>query len=229
MRKGMSQRQPYLEMETQTPAKLALISKRSRMEPKYKFTCLAHLLDTGFLARCYYQLGRNRASGIDKVTWKVYGEKVESNLERLVSRMKSKQYKPKPSKRTYIPKDDRSKRPLGIPSLEDKIVQKGIYSILEAIYEADFLDSSHGFRPERSCHTAIKAVDKIIMTNPVNHIVEADIKGFFDNVPHAWLMKCLEVRIKRSKFSAFGETVSQGGLCRRWRVHGNREGYSSRR
>ena len=200
MRKGMSQRLPYIEVETQTPTKLALISKRACKEPSYQFTCLAHLLDIGFLARCYYQLGRNRASGIDRVTWKEYGEDLGSNLERLVARMKAKQYKPKPSRRSYIPKDDHSKRPLGIPSLEDKIVQKGISSILEAIYEADFLDSSHGFRPERSCHTAINAVDKLIMMRPINHIVEADIKGFFDNVPHDWMMKCLGVRIKDPSF-----------------------------
>ncbi len=90
---------PYIEMETQTPTKLALISERARKEPQYQFTCLAHLLDTGFLARCYYQLGRNRASGIDKVTWKGYGEDLASNLESLVTRMKAKQYKPKPSRR----------------------------------------------------------------------------------------------------------------------------------
>jgi len=200
MRKGINQRMPYVEMETQTPEKLALISERACREPKYQFTCLAHLLDTGFLAKCYYQLGRNRASGIDNVTWEAYGEDLEQNLERLVARMKAKQYKPKPSKRSYIPKDEHSKRPLGIPSLEDKIVQKGMDAILKAIYEADFLDSSHGYRVEKSCHTAINAVDKIVMTKPVNHIVEADIKGFFDNVSHAWLMKCLEVRIKDPSF-----------------------------
>ena len=200
MCKGMSQRMPYIEMETHTPAKLFLISKRARREPKYQFTCLAHLLDIGFLARCYYKLGRNRASGIDRVTWEEYGKELGGNLERLVARMKAKQYKPKPSRRSYIPKDEHSKRPLGIPSLEDKIVQRGMYSILEAIYEADFLDSSHGFRSRRSCHTAIEVVDTLIMTRPINHIVEADIKGFFDNVPHARLMKCMEVRIKDPSF-----------------------------
>jgi group II intron reverse transcriptase/maturase len=91
-------------------------------------------------------------------------------------------------------------RPLGLPALEDKIVQKGISRILETIYEADFLDCSYGFRPNRSCHQALNAVDKTIMTRPINHIIEADIKGFFDNVSHEWMMKFLAVRIKDPSF-----------------------------
>ncbi|MFC1765810.1 reverse transcriptase domain-containing protein [Planctomycetota bacterium] len=96
----------------------------------------------------------------------------------------------------YIPKDEHSKRPLGLPALEDKIVQKGIARILEAIYEPLFLDCSYGFRPNRSCHQALNVVDKTMMKRPINYVVEADIKGFFDNVPHNWLMKCLKVHIK---------------------------------
>jgi len=96
----------------------------------------------------------------------------------------------------YIPKNEHALRPLGLPALEDKIVQKGIAGILEAIYEADFLDCSYGFRPGRSCHQAINAVDKTVMTKPVNHVIEADIKGCFDNISHDWLLKFLEVRIK---------------------------------
>ena len=141
-------------------------------------------------------LGRDRASGIDNVSWKEYGERLEENLGELVTRMKAKQYKPQPVKRVYIPKNNKEKRPLGLPALEDKIVQKGIVRILGAIYEVDFLDCSYGFRPKRSCHDAIKAVDKTIMTNPINHVIEADIKGCFDNVSHEWMMKFLKVRIK---------------------------------
>jgi group II intron reverse transcriptase/maturase len=114
--------------------------------------------------------------------------------------MKAKRYKPQPARRTYIPKDEHTKRPLGLPSLEDKIVQKGMVTILEAIYEADFLDCSYGFRPGRSCHQAINAVDKTIMTKPINHVVDADIKGFFDNVSHEWMMRFLSVRIKDPSF-----------------------------
>jgi len=187
-------------MENLTPTKLALISPRAQKEPECQFTSLAHLLNTGFLKQCYFGLGRDRASGIDRVTWKGYGEQLDENLEDLVERMKAKRYKPLPAKRVYIPKDEHSVRPLGLPALEDKIVQKGIAWILEAIYEADFLDCSYGFRPKRDCHQAINAVDKTIMTQPINHVIEADIKGFFDNVSHEWLMKFLEVRIKDPSF-----------------------------
>ena len=187
---------PYIEMENITPAKLALISERARREPRYQFTCLAHLLNVGFLKECYYSLGRDRASGIDGVSWKEYGKDLDGNLNNLVARMKAKRYKPQPAKRVYIPKNEHEERPLGLPALEDKIVQKGISRILEAIYEADFLNCSYGFRPVRNCHQAINVVDKTIMTKPINHVIEADIKGYFDNVSHEWMMKFLQVRIK---------------------------------
>ena len=187
-------------MENRTLTKLALISERSRKEPKLQFISLAHLLDVGFLRGCYFELGRDRASGIDGVSWREYGKQLDENLENLVDRMKAKRYKPRPAKRVYIPKNDHEQRPLGLPSLEDKIVQKGMARILEAIYEADFLDCSYGFRPNRGCHQALNAVDKTIMTKPVNHVIEADIRGFFDNVSHTWMMKFLEVRIKDPSF-----------------------------
>lgn len=189
-------RMPYTEMGEQTLTKLALISKRACQEPKCQFTSLAHLLNEGFLAECYHRLDRDKASGIDGVSWREYGEGLEANLEDLVKRLKSKQYKPTPSKRVYIPKDQKTKRPLGLPILEDKIVMKGIALILEAIYVTDFLDCSHGFRPKRNCHQAINKVHKLIMTKPINHIIDADIKGYFNNVSHDWMMKMLEVRIK---------------------------------
>jgi group II intron reverse transcriptase/maturase len=187
-------------MENMTPAKLALISQRARREPKYQFTCLAHLLSAGFLKECYYSLGRDRASGVDGVSWEEYGKDLNENLSNLVARMKAKRYKPQPSKRVYIPKNERQKRPLGLPALEDKIVQKGISRILEAIYEADFLDCSYGFRSSRNCHQAIDAVDKTIIAKPVSYVIEADIKGYFDNVSHEWMMKFLLVRIKDPSF-----------------------------
>jgi group II intron reverse transcriptase/maturase len=187
-------------MENLTLTKLALISQRARREPKCQFTSLAHLLDEGFLKECYFGLGRDRACGIDGVSWKEYGEHLGENLRDLVARMKAKRYKPQPAKRVYIPKDEQSVRPLGLPSLEDKIVQKGIARILGSIYEADFLDCSYGFRPNRDCHQAINAVDKTILSKPVSYVIEADIKGFFDNVSHTWMMEFLQVRIKDPSF-----------------------------
>jgi len=191
---------PNTESETPTLLKLALISERAQREPGCQFTSLAHLLDERFLEHCYYRLGRDRASGIDGVTWREYGENLGANLGELVARLKAKRYKPLPARRVYIPKDEHSTRPLGLPALEDKIVQKGIALILEAIYEADFLECSYGFRPGRSCRQALDAVDKTIMRNSINHILDADIKGFFDNVSHRWMLDFLGVRIVDSSF-----------------------------
>jgi RNA-directed DNA polymerase len=187
---------PYSETDNITLTKLALLSERARKDPRLRFTSLAHLLNEGFLKACYYSLGRDRASGMDGVSWKEYGERLDENLSNLVARLKAKRYKPQPSRRVYIPKDEHSKRPLGLPALEDKIVQKGVAWILEAIYEQDFLDCSYGFRPKRNCHQALDVVDKTIMKRPIHYVIEADIKGFFDNVSHLWMLRCLEVRIQ---------------------------------
>ena len=202
---------PNAETEYTTRTRLALISKRAEEEPGCQFTSLAHLLDEGFLRDCYEGLGRDRASGVDGVSWEAYGEHLEENLKDLVKRLKTKRYRPQPARRVYIPKDDHSKRPLGLPALEDKIVQKAMARILEAIYEADFLDCSYGFRPGKSAHEAIDAVDKTIMTQAVNHVIEADIKGFFDNVSHEWLMKCLRVRIVDPSFLLLIERFLKAG------------------
>ena len=176
--------------------KLSLISGHARRDPDFQFTSLAHLLNVEYLRDCYKSLNRNKAVGIDNVSWEEYGRKLDENLERLVLRLKRKKYKPIPARRVYIPKNETEKRPLGISALENKIVERGITWILESIYEQDFLNCSFGFRPERNCHQALKELNDLIMFQPVNHIVEADIKGFFDNVSHEKLMECIRIRIK---------------------------------
>lgn len=177
--------------------KLNQIAEKARQDSKLKFTSLAHHVNKENLAMCYQELKRNKACGIDEVTVKEYGENLDEKLKMLVEAMKTKKYRPKPVKRVYIPKaGKKEKRGLGIPSIEDKVVQIMLKKILESIYEADFLDMSYGFRPTRSCHDAIKALNKAVMTKPTNYIVEVDIKGFFDNVSHYWLQRCLEERIK---------------------------------
>ena len=185
---------PSTEMGN-TWMKLSLISNHAERDSTFQFSSLAHLLNKEFLKDSYNNLNRNKAVGIDGVSWKEYGKDLDENLEKLVSKMKRKKFKPKPAKRVYIPKDDKEMRPLGIPALENKIVEYGIARILESIYEQDFLDFSYGFRPKRNCHQALNKLDKLIMTKPVNHIVEADIKGFFDNVSHEKLMELLKIRI----------------------------------
>lgn len=175
--------------------KLELITRRARENPKMRFTSLVHHLNEGFLLECFQELKKDKAPGIDGVTVRAYEERLEENLKELVVRLKGKKYRPQPVRRVYIPKDEKSVRPLGIPTIEDKIVQMGIKKLLEAIYEQDFVEGSHGFRPKRGCHDALEVVDKTIMTKAVNYVVDMDIEKFFDTVDHKWMMKCLEQRI----------------------------------
>jgi RNA-directed DNA polymerase len=180
--------------------KLGLITERAKRDPKCKFSTLAYLLNEGYLLACFRELKVNKAPGIDGVTVQQYEENLYENILDLVSRLKGKKYRPQPARRTYIPKDEKSMRPLGILVVEDKIVQMGMKKILEAIYEADFRDISHGFRPGRSCHDALERVDKAVMRKPVNFIVDMDIEKFFDSVDHRWMMECLKQRINDPSF-----------------------------
>ena len=176
--------------------KLNQIARRAKQDKRLKFTSLIHHVNESNLAECYRELKANKACGIDGETVEGYGKNLQERLSQLVASMKSKQYRPKPVKRVYIPKAGKNeKRGLGIPSVEDKLVQIMLKKILEQIYEAEFLDVSYGFRPKLSCHDAVKALDKTVMTKPINYIVEVDIKGFFDNVNHYWLQRCLEEKI----------------------------------
>ncbi len=176
--------------------KLNQIARRAKQDKRLKFTSLIHHVNEANLAECYQELKRNKACGIDGETVEAYGKNLKERLSQLVESMKSKQYRPKPVKRVYIPKAGKNeKRGLGIPSVEDKLVQIMLKKILEQIYEVEFLDVSYGFRPRLSCHDAVKALDKAVMTKPINYIVEVDIKGFFDNVNHYWLQRCLEEKI----------------------------------
>jgi len=176
--------------------KLSSITKRAQGNPKEQFTSLAHLLNEDFLKSCFWELKRDKASGIDGVRVEDYEANLEENLKGLVARMKSWSYRPQAVKRVYIPKPNGATRPLGIPAVEDKIVQVGIKKILEAIYEVDFIDVSYGFRPNRNCHQALNAVDKVIMTKPINFVVDMDIEKFFDTIDHKKLVECLRIRIK---------------------------------
>jgi RNA-directed DNA polymerase len=179
----------------QMVTKLESLTLRAREDPKCKFTSLAHLLSEDFLKECFWELKRDKASGIDGVTVWEYEVNLEENLKDLVGRLKAKRYRPQPVRRVYIPKPDGSKRGLGILVVEDKIVQMGMKKILEAIFEVDFMDVSFGFRPNRSCHNGLDVLDKAIMTRPVNYIVDMDIEKFFDTIEHGWMMRCLRERI----------------------------------
>lgn len=182
-------------------SKLKQITERARCNKKLKFTSLVHHINVELLTECYKMLRKNAACGIDRVTVEAYGKDLKVNLEKLVMRLKSKQYKPKPVRRVCIPKPGKKElRPLGIPSVEDKVVQMALKLILEALYEPIFQDSSHGFRSKLSCHTAIRQLDQAVMKKPTNYIVEVDIAKFFDTVNHYWLVRCLEERISDPNF-----------------------------
>jgi len=179
--------------------KLNLIAEIAVKDGKCKFNNLIHLLNKDGLKECFYQLKKGWVAGVDDVTFEEYEQHLDANLEDLVARMKRFSYRPQAVRRVYIPKANGKLRPLGIPAIEDKIVQMGIARILTAIYEADFLDFSYGFRPKRSCHDALDRLDKVIMKHPINLVIDADIKGFFDNVNHDWLLRCLQERISDKK------------------------------
>ena len=176
--------------------KLRRIAEKASSTSKFQFTSLFHLMNEEMLLGCFEQLRRNAASGIDGVTKEQYAEHLADNLHQLVDRLHRMAYIPQPVLRIYIPKPGSDKmRPLGIPALEDKLVQAGLVKILRAIYEQDFIDDSYGFRPGRGCHDALRALNETVHNQQVNYIVEADIRGFFDNVDQDQLMAFLAHRI----------------------------------
>lgn len=155
---------------------------------------------------------RHKAVGVDKVTKQEYEANLDENLKRLVSRMKSFSYRPQPVRRVEIPKPNGKTRPLGIPSYEDKLVQGVMANILNDVYEPRFLDCSYGFRPGRKAHDAIKKVNDLVMFKRVNYILDCDIKGFFDNVDHKWLMKFLENDIADKNFLRYIVRFLKAGI-----------------
>jgi len=141
-----------------------------------------------------------KATGVDRVSKDEYGKQLDENVSDLIKRMKQFSYKPKPVRRTYIPKANGKIRPLGIPSYEDKLVQGAMAGILNEVYEERFCDTSYGFRPKRNAHEVVRFINQTLMTSKANYVLEADIKGFFDNVNHDWLMKFLENDIADKNF-----------------------------
>jgi len=176
--------------------KLLRIAERARREPKAQFTSLFHLMNEALLRDCFRRLSARSAAGVDEMTKAEYAENLEANLKSLEERLQRMAYRPHPVRRVYIPKPGTGKlRPIGIPALEDKLVQAGMVRILEAIYEQDFIDDSYGFRPGRSCHDALRTLGRTLDFGAVNFVVEADIKSFFDTVDRSWLEKFLSHRI----------------------------------
>ena len=177
-----------------------------------KVQALMRYVNKDTLKVMYKRQPKNKAVGIDGMTKEKYGENLDENLDKLIHDMKQFSYRPLPVRKTYIPKGNGKMRGLGVPSFEDKMVQGVFKEILEAIYETKFLDCSYGFRPNRSCHDAILKVNKHIMADKVNYIIDCDIKGFFDNLNHDWLIKFLEHDIADKHFIRYIKRFLIGGV-----------------
>jgi RNA-directed DNA polymerase len=177
-----------------------------------RFTALLHHLSVDLLRDSYYALKRQAAPGVDGVTWKEYGDGLEDRISDLHSRVHRGAYRAQPSRRVFIPKADGRQRPLGIAALEDKIVQQAVVTILNQIYEVDFKGFSYGFRPGRSPHQALDALTVGIQRKRVNWVLDADIRGFFDNMSHEWTMKFVEHRVADSRILRLIQKWLQAGV-----------------
>jgi hypothetical protein len=194
---GHTDEQPAPRTQSRTRASHALGRVRhvARQDKRKQFTALLHHVDIARLRTAFLALKRDAAPGVDGVTWAQYGEQLDGNLRDLHARLHRGAYRAKPSRRTYIPKADGRQRPLGIASLEDKIVQRAVVEVLNAIYETDFLGFSYGFRPGRSQHDALDALAVGIVRKRVNWVLDADIRGYFDAIDHGWLVTFIKHRI----------------------------------
>ncbi len=178
------------------PSAVERVRQAAVREKKRRFTALLHhVYDIERLRKAYLALKREAVAGADGETWQHYGENLESNLQALSEKLKRGTYRAKPVRRAYIPKADGRLRPLGVPVLEDKIVQRAAVEVLNAIYETDFLGFSYGFRPGRSPHWALDALSVGILRKKVNWVLDADIRAFFDTLEHGWLVKFIEHRV----------------------------------
>jgi RNA-directed DNA polymerase len=174
---------------------LERVREAAKRDRKGQFTALLHHVTVGRLEAAYRRLKRNAAPGVDGITWQQYGVRLRENIEELHDRLHRGAYRPKPTRRVEIPKPDGRKRPLGITTVEDKIVQVAVAEVLQAIYEVDFLGFSYGFRPGRGQHDALDALAVGIEKKQVSWVLDADIRGFFDAIDHGWMMKFIEHRI----------------------------------
>ena len=199
--------------EERVETKLQRIALKASKDKHCQFTSLFHLMNKELLLECFTQLRGNAASGIDNITKEKYAKDLDANLDKLVTRLHSMVYQPQPVLRIYIPKPGTKKeRPLGIPTLEDKLVQGGLVKILQAIYEQDFIDDSYGFRPKRSCHDALRALSNAVEDNLTHYMVEADIKGFFDNIDQEQLITFLQHRIADQRILRYIKRFLKAGI-----------------
>jgi len=175
--------------------KLLKVMERAKRDPQLQFLSLAHLVDEEALKAAFGRIRKDAAVGVDGVTKEQYGEHLDANVRELHQRLRNKTYRHKPIRRVHIPKDQGKTRPIGISSIEDKLVQDAIRDVLQVVYEPVFMDCSYGFRPGRSAHDAMRALDCALMTGGTSWILEADIKSYFDSIVRKMLMELLQKRV----------------------------------
>jgi RNA-directed DNA polymerase len=193
--------------EARKPTSLRGIADKANADKQHRFRDLYRCLNVELLLDCWGDLNKDAASGVDGVTWHAYAEHLQANVEALVERLKKKRYRAKLIRRRYIPKGNGQERPLGIPVIEDKLLQAACARILNAIYEQEFLACSYGYRPERGARDAVRDLTFDLQYGRYGYVVEADIQGFFDHMDHDWLLKMLRLRIDDRAFL---------GLLRKW-------------
>ena len=181
--------------EQHWPTSLRAIARKAQQDKRHRFGGLYRLLNEQSLRSCFYQLRKTAAPGVDGVTFKIYERNLEENLRQLVQRLKNKSYHAKLVRRKYIPKGEGKWRPLGIPALEDKLIQLAVAQILSAIYEADFLPCNQGYRPQMGAQEAARQLAEILTKGRIEFVVEADIRGYFEHIQQSWLLKMLAHRI----------------------------------
>ena len=190
-----SETRPGLSAGVSVISDLDRVRRVARRDKDVRFTALLHHVTVDRLEAAYRTIRPGAAPGVDGVTWKDYGQDLEANLRDLHARVQRGAYRARPSRRAYIPKPDGRQRPLGVASLEDKVLQRAVAEVLNAVYENDFLGFSYGFRPGRSPHHALDALAVGITTGRVNWVLDADIRDYFSSLDHSWLVKFLEHRI----------------------------------
>jgi RNA-directed DNA polymerase len=209
-----------------TETKLNRIAWLTKQNSEKEFGCLMHLFNEESLIKCFHELDKNKAVGIDGVTKLAYGEKLQINIRILIARMKNMAYIPGPVREVLIPKEGKpgATRPLGISNLEDKIVQKMTQKVLESIYEPLFLNCSHGFRPNKGCHTAIKALLNHLYTKEIQTVIDIDLKNFFGTIDHQLLEDILKQKIKDPKFMRYINRMFKAGVLAKGEMRMSEEG-----
>lgn len=195
--------------------KLARIAKKAKLDQKVRFTSLAHLLTPEFLRETWGMINRHGAGGVDGESIEQFESELDLRIQEICERLKAGTYRAPPVRRVDIPKGPgkTGTRPLGIPTVADRLLQKAVARILEAVFEADFCDASYGYRPGRSPHHALQALREQIVTKKVSHVFEADIRGYFTRVCHAWLQRMVRERIADPVIlSLIGKWLNAGAM-----------------